>query len=472
MSSSTRATVATALAILCLGRSASAQDLNFWEFLPAGQVVTPCAESSDAVERAGERLQQLGRRIEALDNGEPVASTVAALHDLLKSNCFAAAAETTRVPNPDSVMSLKEWWTGGGEDWLGSFLGLPRYGPIEDLVPNVIVPPDARKTLTLEGHGDHPLKALLCSVADKACGSETRGWQVRAADYFERRTFTGSDRRPSVTERPATGPNATSQSCAEQASEAMPQERYQRWRNCVEAARPRRSALPLGSFKAPDRGWLVVAGRRGHYEFCDTTRAFDLQTGAAFIYESCSALVLLPDGQVDRQATNLRRVEHVSAGTVSTANLREAVWMLLLRGEAEEVQVRAEAFPLPPGLTPRFTTPVEDASWQGVGAWFNTGQTSLTWRWAPEDAAPALIGELTWPDSDDAAESHAAFLLDVTEEGMVAGCASRRTPPPIARREPRQLNELRSEAIAALENDFATAAAKWKSLPRCGSGRR
>ncbi len=54
----------------------------------------------------------------------------------------------------------------------------------------------------------------------------------------------------------------------------------------------KRIALPLGDVKAPDTGWLVIAGRRGHYEFCDTVRAYDLETGAAFIDDNCSELTL------------------------------------------------------------------------------------------------------------------------------------------------------------------------------------
>ena len=142
---------------------------------------------------------------------------------------------------------------------------------------------------------------------------------------------------------------------AEKVSDADMSQRYQPWRACVERARPKQVALPLGDFKAPETGWLVIAGRRGHYEFCDTIRAYHLGTGAAFIDDSCSALELQSDGQIDRAATNKGRARRVTAGVVPTENLREALWMLLLRGETEEVQLHTAFYPLPEGITPQVT---------------------------------------------------------------------------------------------------------------------
>ena len=43
-------------------------------------------------------------------------------------------------------------------------------------------------------------------------------------------------------------------------------------------------------------------------------------------------------------------MERIRTGTVPVQNLREAVWMMLFRGEAEEVQLNAEYYPLPAGF--------------------------------------------------------------------------------------------------------------------------
>jgi hypothetical protein len=61
----------------------------------------------------------------------------------------------------------------GGRSWLESFLELPRLGLLSTLTPHVVVPPDVRATLNVEDHRDHPLRSLLCPLADAACGAET-----------------------------------------------------------------------------------------------------------------------------------------------------------------------------------------------------------------------------------------------------------------------------------------------------------
>ncbi len=118
-------------------------------------------------------------------------------------------------------------------------------------------------------------------------------------------------------------------------------------------------ALPLGRFRAPDRGWLVIRGRRGHYEFCDELRAYDVETGAAYVAKSCSGLHLRPGGSVDFEATNASRKAAVEAGRVDVANLREAVWMILLAPQAQEGYLSADYFSLPKGMVP--TPPDSDA---------------------------------------------------------------------------------------------------------------
>ena len=62
------------------------------------------------------------------------------------------------------------------------------------------------------------------------------------------------------------------------------------WRACVEGRAPEAGRVAARRrSRRPDTGWLVIAGRRGHYQFCDTIRAYHLGTGAAFIDDSCTA---------------------------------------------------------------------------------------------------------------------------------------------------------------------------------------
>jgi hypothetical protein len=60
---------------------------------------------------------------------------------------------------------------------------------------------------------------------------------------------------------------------------------------------------------------------------------------------------------VDIDATNGKRVVRIAAGRVPVENLREAVWMMLFRGEAERVQLNAEYVALPAGFVPQVKAP-------------------------------------------------------------------------------------------------------------------
>ena len=454
---------------------AEAQDASFWSFLRSGQVVQRCADSTPAYEQAVIRLQRVDKQIQQLKNADPPTKAVGALHDLLRTECFLPAAETERIPKPDTALSLKDWWTnGGGGDWLESFLELPRLGPVDSLKPHVVVQADARKTLDLDAHGQHPLSTLLCPLVDSARGAETRGWRMRADAYFEAHHALGSNKGLTDDEPRKRGPGDISEQCADKVSSTQTGQRYQDWRDCIEMARPKRVALPLGEFKAPTTGWVVITGRRGHYDFCDTTRAYNLTTGAAFIHDSCSGLALRPGGDVDVAATNKGRVDSVKAGSIQVDNLREAVWMMLLRGEAEELQLKAEYYPLPAGLSPQVKVRTREDDLSAGAMWANTGQTSLTWRWVPTTGT-GFVGELTWPSSYDAAESHAASLLAVAEEGFVEKrCAEERFPgaSTFTSSKDRNLNDVSADAIREYDRGFKGTLDKWRALPICSSPAR
>ena len=175
---------------------------------------------------------------------------------------------------------------------------------------------------------------------------------MRADAHFESHRALRRNEGAPFDERPASGTGVTSRECAEKASSSSVEERYQTWRDCIERQRPQTVALPLGEFKAPTAGWIVISGRRGHYDFCDTTRAYNLATGAAFISDSCSGLALRGDGTVDVGATNSARAERTNAGRVPVENLREAVWMMLVRDEATALQLTARVLPVTRRLHP------------------------------------------------------------------------------------------------------------------------
>ena len=444
---------------------AAAGQEAFWSFLRPGQPVAACEAGSAALPSARARLADLSRRLERLADDAPVAPVLADLHALLKTACFQIAAEAARIPKPDSILSLKAWWSAGGADWLESYVEPADGAAI--LVSSIVIPPDTRRTLTLDGQPGHPLRALLCTIADTSCGSATNGWRARAEAYFE--LYRQVPARTDGDERPAADPAERSAACAKSAA-GTGAARYRSWRDCLDRGRPRTAALPLGRFKSPDEGWLFVGGRRGHYSFCDTTRAYDLATGTALSHDSCSELVLKRGGRVDGGATDRGRAEHIRAGTVPVANLREAVWMMLLRSETEAVQLHAEYHGLPPDLARELAGPPRPAEWDGMGAVADTGQTRLVWRWlAP--GGEAIAGDITWPASYEAAEDHAVKLLNVAEQGFVESCV-RQLPPAIpASSKTVRLDDVEAGAVDDLDQSVAAAQHKWKTAAVCGAPR-
>lgn len=437
--------------------AAGAQDSSFWSFLKEAQTIRRCTPTSAAHVQAKASLARLDDKLLRLADVDPLDPALEELHRLLRTECFWMASEVGRLPTPDSTRSLKEWWSSGGEAWLASYLELPRYGEVSALRPHVVIPPDTRRTLDLETVRGHRLQSLLCSQRDVACGARTRGWVLRADVHFS--SFRAPDWNNDPDLRQPT-PEQASRECV-----ATTGQHYQPWRACVESKRRTRTALPLGAFRAPESGWLVIAGRRGHYNFCDTTRAYDLETGTAFMNDSCSGLALQPGGGVNVSQTNKQRKETVRSGTVSVDNLREALWMMLFEREAAEVQLTSEAVPLPVGMTPEITIQDRIADTVRFGASWNSGQTLLVWRWIPTDQS-RFDGELTWPGSYKAAEDHGATLLNVAEESFVEGCP-RRSPPVSASIRARQpVNRLDAPGDS-VDKWLDKAIPQWNAIPIC-----
>jgi hypothetical protein len=449
--------------------SVRAQNADFWSFLEAGRIIARCPESSAAHAAAETQLAQLDQRIDALGDADSPAAAIRGLHDLLKTECFLPAVEALRLPEPDTALSLKEWWTtGGGRNWLASFLDAPLMGRAEHLLPHVVVPADARTTLDLDSHRSHPLRPLLCGLRDVACGADTSGWSMRADAAFEAARLADSKGRVTRRDDDESDADAVARACAGQISSSEAGRGYGLWRACIEKARPRRVALPLGRFKAPRTGWVIITGRRGHYSFCHTARAYDLATGAAYIHDTCANLALKVGGHVDAEATNAALVARIETGTLPVDNLREAVWMMLLRGQAEKRQLRPEYYPIPAGLIPQATVPTDQDEVGTGGFWMHTGQTSLTWRWV-RPGSPAMVGTVTWPNSYDAAENHAASLLDIAEQGLVRRCLDERVPDALAftSAADRHLDEVEPDDLREHEREAMRAIGKWRALPAC-----
>jgi hypothetical protein len=391
-----------------------------------GRPLRRCEPGTSSWTAAEAALEQLDARVRALKDPDAIEPAWRRLIAILRTECFLMASEAARLPTPDTALSLRHWWDEGGRAWLESYLELPELGPIEALKPHVVVPPDARQTLRV-GAGAEAVQPLLCALGDVACGTDTRGWRARAEAFLDdhRLRNWSRDGKGSYADRN----DLAAQECADKAPEDSSQGRYRRWRGCIDARREKHWVLPLGETKAPDTGWLLVSGRRGHYSFCDAISTFDLATGSAYVSESCSGLALVPGGHVDLATTARNTRFNTRTGKIRVENLREAVWALLMMTQAEEVQTEAEYYPLPPDVIVAFeANDSVHGNEMSLSWWMTTAQTRLDWQWIRGNRVQAA-GELTWPNSANGVEEHAARLLDVAERSFVEGCPGAAPPP-------------------------------------------
>jgi hypothetical protein len=169
-------------------------------------------------------------------------------------------------------------------------------------------------------------------------------------------------------------------------------------------------------------GWLVLFGRRGHYEFCDELRAYDLDTGSAHVVRSCSGLALNTNGSVNGPLTRASRRAERLEGTLPIDALREAALMTILARRVEDdVVVGGRGIELPAGVD-RVVTLDDVAITRSGNVSFSSAQTTLRWFWIT-DGCVRTFGYLTWPDDYVAGVDYADELIAIAEGGLAEGRA-------------------------------------------------
>jgi hypothetical protein len=385
----------------------------------AATVNMPCPVGSAHRAEAQAMLAALAAQMKTLDVASDPGAAAASMTALFAHRCFSFIPKRRRsMDAAQSALSLKTFWEDGARAWFEAGLAL---ADPEVKRRRFWVLPGVRNTLAHTP--THPLASLLCAPRDAACGQETEGWTLRADRSM--RDFAAAKRakarrKASVGEKTALDPSE----CAPPEGKSMD---FHAWAECVASTTPRSQVLPLGRLRAPSTGWLVIAGRRGHYQFCDEIRAYDLETGAAYIAASCGGLQLSPKA-VDHDGTNARRRFGVRMGRLSRDNLREAAWMILLWKQVGKPIVRfGHAVVIPPHLKAE-ASPVRSTTVDFGSTTVSSAQTALRWHLTAEGAALGQ-GRLNWPlDYDDAAAQHAVFSLRVAEAAFVEGCVPARLP--------------------------------------------
>jgi hypothetical protein len=338
---------------------------------------------------------------------------------LLATPCFSIAIDGEPGVDATTGVSLKQFWSDGGASYFRTVLALG--GPQDHWVSQ---PASIRRALTLETAPGSTIAYLLCPIADETCGAETEGWAERATTVFGRAGEIDHFRNQSFDGQPP----PRDSDCEARAEAVTPDRRYEVMSRCLRNSWFDQTVLPIGKTRAPRDGWLIISGRRGHYDFCDETSAYDLESGGAYRISSCSALALQPGGSVDVRKTDRERRLNVGLGHLPRENLREAGWMILLLDEVDEhVHPYARGQQLRPAIEIMRGNDESTGSvgWSVSGG--STAETTLTWRFE-RGGAIVKHGTLINPSSDHAANAHAMQLLRIAEAGFAAGCPE--SPPP------------------------------------------
>ena len=384
------------------------------------ELIHPCRIDGPEHAAASVEVARIDAAIGALAvDGDPT-SILEAIRQLGKSSCFDIGGRLSfdegEDERPDSALSLRDFWRTGKE-LIDGYLNLARAPGAN--AHRLWTRPRSRRTWSRESAAGDSRRPLLCSVLDTACIDGTRAFRLRAEGWL------ALDAERS---RLARGGEAIRTGrCRDGLEDVLPDARLGVWLDCLETERDEELALPLVGASRPERGWLLLSGRRGHYEFCDEVRAYDLASGAAYDVGSCSHLSLQSGGIVDRRATDSARSIQTRFGFIPPLALREALWFLLV---APELRPYSNSFGM---AVPEGTRPVRYASTDGKAISMepvcsSSADTGISWKYVLHGAV-AASGELTWPGCDwNPRNRYAVQLVRVAEALFEPGCPGAPAP--------------------------------------------
>ncbi len=342
-----------------------------------------------------------------------VASTVLAeLRAVFSRPCLRHAAAAIEPPPTASLDDLRRAWSYG------------MHGAIEDVVRGIRVIGDRRLLPIPQQIVPGPTPEIATAIAARRCaaGPPSSGC-IRAMAYITRAEHAfdrvhaekiaamerAHDSQVHV-EIPAKACDGSTRNTATT---------LEAHASCAASRVPTTLRYSERGLRAPDRGWLVIRGRRGHYEFWDEIRAYDLATGAAYVVREPGGLLQGP----------ARAGPELITGTIAAEHVREIAFLLLTR--AAIVPVRTiPAFAVIPSSIPirESRTPAPDASsWTRLVV-TSSDQTGLDWTFAGGADVERATGSLTWPDSYDWVDTYIDQLIVAAEAGLVPGCAPARVP--------------------------------------------
>ena len=411
------------------------------------------AEQSDA----HKELDALGTLIRALPRdaspSDVLNERVTKLH---ASPCYANG-QLSRDFRPAEIRaarawSIAKWWEDGGDVFLRASLTSANALHFAPSVPTLL----AGELLS----SSEPVRAILCPTFGPVCDPVAQGAALDVGRELERagllRMSHGSGDEP-----------ASEQECARAIAKEAMGDRLARFTACVDSLVPRRPALPEARYRSP-KGWLVLRGRRGHYQFCDEVRAYHLDTGAAFVASRCSGLVLMGGGSVDQDATRDAGGMKTQVGTVSVDALRRLALVLWLKDRVDDKDRPYSEIALPVGI------PLPDPkSLSGFGygssGWMSSAQTSIRFEIA-DGASPLVAGTFRWPGAYAAADQAADDLVRSTEATLREGCPPAALPASLAPAGPLggvSPIDASADSLRKTAADLATAFTKLRATKVC-----
>ena len=225
--------------------------------------------------------------------------------------------------------------------------------------------------------------------------------------------------------RPA--PNTERKACGEAAKTTDIKTRYLTWYRCITQTNQGFSAVPLGRYAPPSRGWLVVMEGSNHGHGCVRSRAYDLKTGTAFGHSDCACeqeeTLFCPT------VNHLPGAARYFVGQVKVAPLQETLWMLLQLNHLQP-NVRADAFDMPlPAHVERRQLP--GGNWTAGGFGLGAGGSShyrlLRWAWFV-NGKELRGGEIKFDGYNTDGQIYAKSLLQLAESSLHAACPKARMP--------------------------------------------
>jgi hypothetical protein len=289
---------------------------------------------------------------------------------------------------------------------------------LRDTKTTLILPPTGTGNLT--DAEKTPLAPWLCPADVASCGE--------AATFIERaeRAWDATALR-----REASLGQSPYDRCAGARYEELkpPPTPLEAWVLCTMSRLAQSYRYPGLRFRAPERGWLVLRGRRGHHAFADEVRAYDLETGAAYVARSEGALALA-GAAVDVAAVDRKRKPETYSGNVAAELVRELAFVLVTASAPRPTLSRTHVLTLPPDLPLALTSLQPGFVFDHVPdpmAVRASSQTSLTYTLL-DGGRSVAEGTFTWPWSWHPSEDRADDILRNLESGLERGCARAKLP--------------------------------------------